>query len=75
MTLEKDISDTDKYGRFLRFVYLPLKGQELLFINDYLIRQGFAKVLTIPPDVKYSEQFLEAGKEARENKRGLWGRC
>jgi micrococcal nuclease len=40
-----------------------------------LIRQGFAKPLTIPPDVKYSEQFLEAGRDARINGRGLWGKC
>lgn len=73
--LEKDISETDKYQRLLRFVYLPLDSGEKLFVNDYLIREGFGKVLTIPPDVKFSEQFLEAQQEARQEKRGLWGRC
>lgn len=73
--LEKDISETDKYKRLLRFVFLPVEGGNLLFVDDYLIREGFGKVLTIPPDVKYSEQFLDAQREARENKRGLWGRC
>lgn len=73
--LEKDISETDKYGRLLRYIFLPIEDGSLLFVNDYLIREGFAKVLTYPPDVKYTEQFLEAQREAKDKKRGLWGRC
>lgn len=73
--LEKDVSETDKYNRSLRYVYLPLEDGRTLFVNDYLVREGFAKVYTYPPDVKYNEQFREAEKEAREGKRGLWGRC
>lgn len=73
--LQKDISDTDKYGRLLRYVYLPLENDQMLFVNDYLIRGGFARLLTYPPDVKFAEQFLEAERKAREQKSGLWGRC
>lgn len=73
--LQKDISDKDKYDRLLRYVFLPLEGGQTLFVDDYLIREGFAHVLTIPPDVKYAEQFLEAQREARAAKKGLWGRC
>ncbi len=73
--LEKDISETDKYKRLLRYVYLPLENGQLLFVNDYLVREGFAKVLTYPPDIKYNEQFRQAESGAREAKRGLWGRC
>lgn len=73
--LEKDISETDKYGRLLRYVYLPLETGELLFVNDFLIREGYAKVLTIPPDVKFAEQFLEAQRQARERSLGLWKIC
>lgn len=73
--LEKDITEADKYGRLLRFVYLPLSDGTRLFVNDYLIREGYGQVLTIPPDVKYSEQFLDAQRKAREQKKGLWGRC
>jgi len=68
--LEKDVSETDKYGRLLRYVWI-----ENIFVNDYLVRQGYAYSSTYPPDVKYQEQFREAEKEARENKRGLWGQC
>lgn len=73
--LQKDVSDTDKYGRLLRLVFLPLDEGRILFVNDYLVREGFAKVYTYPPDVKFNEQFTEAEKEAKDNKRGLWGRC
>lgn len=73
--LEKDISDTDKFGRLLRYVYLKLDDNTMLFINDYLVREGFAQVDTFPPDVKYQARFVAAQKEARENNRGLWARC
>lgn len=73
--LQKDVSNIDKYNRLLRLVFLPLEDGQTLFINDYLVREGFAKVYTYPPDVKYNEQFRQAEKEARENKRGLWGKC
>ena len=73
--LEKDISETDKYGRLLRYVYLPMDGDKRLFVQDYLVRTGFATVLTYPPDVKYNEVLREAETVARESKKGLWGRC
>lgn len=73
--LQKDVSETDKYNRLLRYVYLPLKDGNTLFVNDYLVRAGFARVSTYPPDVKFTEQFLKAEREAREKKKGLWGRC
>src|SRR3990167_688727 len=73
--LKKDVSDVDKYNRILRYVYLPLPNGQTLFVNDYLIRAGFAKVSTYPPDVKYTEQFIEAERQAREGNKGLWGRC
>jgi len=52
--LEKDISETDKYGRLLRYVHL---GGVL--VNDEMLREGFASVSTYPPDVKYQKMFLK----------------
>lgn len=66
----RDVSDKDKYGRLLRYVYI---GD--VFINDYLVRNGFASISTFPPDVKYAEQFKQAEEEARINNRGLWKNC
>ncbi len=68
--LGKDVSETDRYGRLLRYVWV---GD--IFVNDYLVRQGYAYAYTYPPDVKYSEQFVQAQQEARENNRGLWEGC
>lgn len=68
--LEKDVSETDKYGRLLRYVYV-----EGLFVNDYLVRQGYATVYTTPPDIKYQDLFFESERAARDNKRGLWTSC
>jgi micrococcal nuclease len=66
--LEKDVSETDKYGRLLRYVWF---GD--LMINAELVRLGFAKVSTYPPDVRYQDLFLKMQQEAREAQRGLWG--
>lgn len=73
--LQKDVSEVDKYKRLLRYIFLPLEDGQTLFVNDYLVREGFAKVLTYPPDIKYNEEFRQAEKEAKENRRGLWGKC
>lgn len=67
--LEKDVSETDRYGRLLRYVYLR-KGT---MVNAELVCQGFAQVATFPPDVKYQEAFLQLQREARDAGRGLWG--
>jgi micrococcal nuclease len=69
--LEQDISETDRYGRLLRYVYV---GD--VFVNAELVRQGLAQVSTYPPDVKYQDVFLQLQREARAAGRGLWsGAC
>lgn len=73
--LEKDVSETDKYNRLLRYVYLPIDEGRILFINDYLVRAGFAKSSTYPPDVAYQDRFIQAQKEAQEKGLGLWNAC
>jgi len=74
--LEKDVSETDKYGRLLLYVYLVNeKSEPSIFINDYLVRQGYAHSSSYPPDVKYQERFRQAEAEARQNNRGLWANC
>lgn len=65
--LVKDISETDKYQRLLRYVYA---GD--IFVNEYLVREGYARASSYPPDVKYQDLFRDAEREAREAKRGLW---
>ncbi len=65
--LEKDVSETDRYGRLLRYVYV---GD--IFVNKYLVEEGYAQAVSYPPDIKYQESFQQAGKYAQEHKKGLW---
>jgi micrococcal nuclease len=67
--LEKVVSETDKYGRLLRYVYIDND-----FINLRLVAEGYANVVTYPPDLKYSKQFLQAEQEARKSNLGLWNK-
>ncbi|SRR5260221_7679520 len=73
--LEKDITDKDKFDRLLRYVYLRQDNGQYLFVNDYLVRTGFAQTNTFPPDVKYTQRFGQAETEARQNNLGLWKAC
>lgn len=66
--LEYDLQKKDKFGRTLAYVFL----HDDTFINAYLVKNGYAMVMTVPPNVKYAEYFLRLQKEARENERGLW---
>lgn len=68
--LETDVQPTDKYGRLLAYVWL----EDGRMLNEILIREGYAQVYTIPPNVKYAEHFLEAQRKAREERKGFWGR-
>jgi len=67
--LEFDIEKKDRYGRLLAYVYLP-DGRML---NAEIVKEGFAQVYTFQPNVKYVELFKKLQKEAREDKKGLWG--
>lgn len=68
----KDVSETDRYGRLLRYVY---EGDT--FVNEALVRGGFARAEAYPPDVRYRDLFGEAEHDAKTNHRGLWadGAC
>ena len=67
--LERDVSETDKYGRLLRYVYV---GD--IFVNAELVKQGLARAKAYPPDTKYQAYLEEMEAEARSAGRGMWGR-
>jgi micrococcal nuclease len=64
-----DVEPRDKYGRLLAYVYLA----DGTFVNETIIREGYAHVLTIPPNVQQADLFLQAEREARKKRKGLWG--
>lgn len=65
--LESDISSKDWYGRTLKYVYI-----DDLFINLYLVENGYARAYIIEPNVRYSSEIREAETRAKENKLGIW---
>lgn len=70
--LEKDVSETDRYGRLLRYVYVDGR-----MVNEELVRGGYAFATSYPPDVKYQDRFRALEAEARAKGVGLWapGAC
>jgi micrococcal nuclease len=66
--LEYDVEKRDRYGRTLAYLYT----EDGMFVNAEILREGYAMVLTVPPNVKHKDLFVKLQKEAREAKRGLW---
>jgi micrococcal nuclease len=69
VTLKFDVEPRDRYGRLLAYVYMA----DGTFVNEKLVRDGYARIMTIPPNVAYADLFLKAERDAREHNRGLWG--
>ncbi|MFC1957820.1 thermonuclease family protein [Chloroflexota bacterium] len=67
--LERDVSETDKYGRLLRYVWV-----DGTLVNAELVRQGLAEAKAYPPDTKYQDYLEQMETEAREAGRGIWAR-
>lgn len=67
-----DVEARDRYGRLLAYVYRASDG---LFVNLALAREGYAAVLTVPPNVAHADDFVSAAAAARSRNAGLWGRC
>ncbi len=67
VTLIKDVSETDQYGRLLRYVLV-----ENIFVNYELVVQGYATNASYPPDIACILVFQEAEQRARASGVGLW---
>ena len=70
--LSLDAEPRDRYGRLLAYVYRARDGT---FVNAELVREGYARTLTIPPNVRYAARFAGLARRAREAQRGLWRAC
>ena len=61
-------SNRDKYGRLLRYVFL-----NNLNFNKFMISEGFVHEYTYQNNpYKHMEEFKNAERIAREEKKGLW---
>ena len=67
--LERDVSETDKYGRLLRYVWV-----DDTLVEAELVRQGLAWAKAYPPDIKYQDYLKQMEAEAREASRGIWAK-
>ena len=65
---EPNYSDRDKYGRLLRYVYL----EDGTFVNAQILKEGYATVYD-KYQISKLDEFRKLYREARENRRGLWG--
>jgi endonuclease YncB( thermonuclease family) len=63
--LVRDISNTDRFGRLLRYIWV--NG---VHVNQVLIEQGFAEVVLYEPDRAYYDTFRRLEGEARAANRG-----
>ena len=70
--LERDVVGRDDYGRILAYVYRANDG---ILVNYEIVRQGYARPLTIPPNVAHSDLFVEAARAAERDDAGLWSGC
>jgi len=68
--LVKDVSNRDKYNRLLKYIYTE-KGD---FVNEIMVRDGYAEAYPYNPDTKLCPQIIEAEKQAREEGLGIWAR-
>lgn len=78
--LQKDVSDTDKYGRLLRYVWTAAPSsdnpseEEIIesMYNANLVKNGYAHAYTYQPNSRYSDLFSKLQSSAREKNIGLW---
>lgn len=68
--LVRDVSDQDRWGRWLRYVYV---GDQ--FVNQVLVEEGFAKAVIYPPDVAHASDFSTAEQTAQALRLGRWKAC
>ncbi len=67
--LERDVSEKDKYGRLLRYVWV-----DDVLVEAELVRQGLARAKAYPPDTKYQDYLEAMEAEARQEGRGMWAK-
>lgn len=70
--LERDREARDAYGRLLAYVYRSGDG---MFVNMEIIEQGYARPLSIAPNIAHADQFAAAARSAEAADVGLWARC
>ena len=81
--LQTDVEVKDRYGRMLAYVWLKetskkdLDDEEAIrenMFNAKLLLDGYAQLMTVQPNSRYSNLFVHFQREARQENKGLWGK-
>ena len=77
LSLNPDYERIDKYGRLLAYVRLDDSANSDIFINEYLIKEGYAREYTFNEKnpYQYQKQFKDDEATAKAVGKGLWGKC
>ncbi len=71
--LEFDVGKHDRFKRYLAYIWLDAEETDVRkMFNARLVLEGYARLLTMPPNVRYADYFKKYIAEARDNKRGMW---
>ena len=70
--LERDVSDTDRYDRLLRYVWVETDDGWVM-VNGELAAAGLADVRAYEPDTRHHDWFRQLQDEARDAGRGMYG--
>jgi micrococcal nuclease len=71
LRLVLDIEQRDRYGRLLAYAY----RSDGTFLNAELVANGYAQIMTIPPNVRHARALHALQRTARVDTRGLWAAC
>lgn len=77
--LQKDQSETDKYGRLLRYVWLKSPDNvedkneiKKNMLNAIIVEAGYARAVEYKPDTRYKEIFADLERVAKKANKGIW---
>lgn len=73
--IERDVEARDHFGRLLLYVYVSDERVGEVMVNASLLREGFARPLSIAPNVAHARDFDRLASDARNRGVGLWGAC
>jgi micrococcal nuclease len=71
LTLVLDVGPRDRFGRLLAYAYRA----DGAFLNAELVANGYARTMTIPPNVRHAKELGELQRRARSQGLGLWRAC
>ncbi len=70
--IERDDEPRDRFGRLLLYLY---RADDGLFVNRWMVENGFASAVSYRPNTTFETEFASVEAEAQAAGRGLWATC